>query len=324
MVVAGALVVAAVAFGARSRREASGTRGTTARVAVVVVDGPPPQDGVLTGLWPVQSADYHEVEATVSRYDPHIRKAVTSGAEVIVLPEVAVNVGEDTRARWIEAVTTWARSLEVVIVAPFFDRDVPANTLTVVDPSGAVSTYDKQHPARGMEPPRRKRTPPGSLVATRGGPLALNTVICVDLDYGDLVEPVREAGGILVAPSNDWFGGFDRMHHRTAVWSAVLTGVATVRATGHGISSVYDGAGRVLAERSSAEGPVVLEGSKLIGAVGSPDGTFAVDLDPLSLRAPRSLRTSPSPKRRRRLCPSVLARRWAWSARSFVRAPPVR
>jgi predicted amidohydrolase len=156
-------------------------------------------------------------------------------------------------------VTTWARSHEVVLVAPCFDRDAPANTLTVVDARGSASTYDKQHPARGMEPPRRERTPPGPrLVATRGGDIPLSTVICVDLDYGDLVDPVRSAGGILAAPSNDWFGGFERMHHRTAVWSAVLTGASTVRATGHGISAVYDGAGRVIAEESSSNGPVVL------------------------------------------------------------------
>jgi apolipoprotein N-acyltransferase len=45
---------------------------------------------------------------------------------------------------------------------------------------------------------------------------------------------------------------------RTAIWSAVLTGATVVRATGQGISSVIDGAGRVLAQASSAEGPVVL------------------------------------------------------------------
>lgn len=66
------------------------------------------------------------------------------------------------------------------------------------------------------------------------------------------------AAFFLVAPANDWFLGFDELHHRTAVWSAVMSGVSVLRATGHGISSVTDGAGRVLARQSSREGPVVL------------------------------------------------------------------
>ena len=41
-------------------------------------------------------------------------------------------------------------------------------------------------------------------------------------------------------------------------WAAVMGGVLVVRSTGHGISSIWDGAGRVLKQRSSAGGPVVL------------------------------------------------------------------
>jgi apolipoprotein N-acyltransferase len=63
---------------------------------------------------------------------------------------------------------------------------------------------------------------------------------------------------VLAAPSNDWFGGFEVLHHRSAVWSAVIGGVPIVRATGHGISSIYDVAGRVLLQQTSAAGPVVL------------------------------------------------------------------
>lgn len=258
--VALALVVAALAFGAHSRRRAIlRQRGATVRLAAVVSDGPPPPTGEVDGLWPVRSDDYRDVEATVSRYDPLVRRAAASGAEVIVLPEVAVNIGAHTRDRWAAAVTSWAREHGVAVVAPCFDRDEQVNSLVVVDAEGTASTYDKQHPARGMEPPRRRRCLPGPrVVATRGRRIRLSTVICVDLDYGDLVAPVRAAGGVLAAPSNDWFQGFDVLHHRTAVWSAVLTGVPVVRATGHGISAVFDGAGRVLAERSSADGPVVL------------------------------------------------------------------
>ena len=48
------------------------------------------------------------------------------------------------------------------------------------------------------------------------------------------------------------------MHHRSAVWSAVMAGVPVVRSNGHGISAVYDAAGRVVATANSLDGPVVL------------------------------------------------------------------
>jgi len=83
-------------------------------------------------------------------------------------------------------------------------------------------------------------------------------VICVDLDYADLIAPVRASGGLLVAPSNDWDGPFAALHDRSAVWAAVLTGTTVLRATGHGLCSVRDGAGDILARTSSLNGPTVL------------------------------------------------------------------
>src|SRR5690606_6206026 len=89
---------------------------------------------------------------------------------------------------------------------------------------------------------------------------ALSTAICVDLDYPEIAHSARRAGKVLAAPSNDWFGGFEMLHHRSAVWAAVVGGVPIVRSTGHGISSIYDGAGRVVTQQTSAAGPVVLVG----------------------------------------------------------------
>ena len=109
-----------------------------------------------------------------------------------------------------------------------------------------------------MEPKPTLRTPPGPHhVKTRARTLPLSTVICVDLDYADVIGAAKQAGGVLHAPSNDW-PIFERMHHRTAVWAAAMSGVPVLRSTGHGISSVRDGAGRVLASQSSLTGPVTL------------------------------------------------------------------
>ena len=229
----------------------------TLRVAAVVVDGPNPEDGQVTGLWPMQSPAYRDVEGTLQRYAPHIARAAQANARVAVLPECCVVVDSTNRERWLEGVRGWATAHQITVVAPFVDVDKPLNELAVVDPSGVIADYEKQHPAPRLEPKRTRRMPPGP-TRIHADAASLSTVICVDLDYADLVAPVRKSGGILVVPANDWFMGFAELHHRTAVWSAVLTGVSVLRATGHGISSVTDGSGRVLAQCSSEHGPVVM------------------------------------------------------------------
>jgi predicted amidohydrolase len=259
---AAAVTAAALCLGALGRRgaERRALRGRTLRVAAVVADGPPPPGGEpVDGLWPVRSADYRDVDGTVERYRPLVERAARAGARVVVLPEAAVVVDAISRARWLRAADAWARSLRIAVVAPYFDREKPRNELAVLDGRGSASTYEKQHPGRGLEAQRVLCTPVAPRVVRAGdAEVALGTAICVDLDYSDLVTSVRSMADILVGPSNDWFGGFEVMHHRTAVWAAVLGGKPLVRAAGHGISAIYDGAGRILVSGSSERGPVVL------------------------------------------------------------------
>lgn len=253
-----AFVLAVLAFGwvSLTRATARARRGSPRRVAAVVVDGRPPEHGELTGTWPAESPEYRDVDATLARYQPHVQEAARQGARVIVLPEVSVVAENGAAARWCAGVETWARDLDVAIVAPYFDAATPRNTLAVIDQSGLIAHHDKQHPARGAEPPCLTKMEVGPHRLADGG--SLSTAICVDLDYSDTARSARRAGALLAAPSNDWPGGFEVLHHRSAVWAAVMAGVPVVRATGQGISSVYDAAGHVVTQQSSAAGPVVL------------------------------------------------------------------
>jgi predicted amidohydrolase len=197
------------------------------------------------------------VDGTLRRYERHVAAAASAGAELIVLPEVAVRGDARSRHQWIAGVSAWARAHRIAIVAPYFDQSRPVNELVVLGREGQeLVGYEKQHPAP-IEPPRRQRMPPGVARLDGPSPVMVSTVICVDLDYNDLAPHVRRTGGLLAAPSNDW-PVFEALHHRTAVWAAVMSGTSLIRATGHGTSAAYDPAGYVLAHQSSLEGPVVL------------------------------------------------------------------
>ena len=256
VVAALAMVSAAVAFGAWSLRSVRlrVARSERLRVAAVVADC---EIKGATGLAAFEDPAYRDVAATVRRYERLVEQAAAQAARLLVLPEVCVYVDDGSRSHWLEAVSRWAREHRLSIVAPFFYAgDPPKNELVLVDGRGIVAGYEKQHPGPRLEPPRQRRTPIGPhATGTSSAGFCVSTVICVDLDYTDLVAPARRGGGILAAPSNDWFDGFEHFHHRTAVWAAVTTGLSVVRATGHGISSIYDGVGRVIAQRSSALGP---------------------------------------------------------------------
>lgn len=254
LTIVGALLGLARRSLARTRRAIE--RLPRVRVAAVVVNGAPPEDAQPDGLWPSRSPEYRDVAAALARYAPRVREAAAAGAALVVLPEAAVVTDGEGARRFTEGARAWAAEHRVTVVAPYVDLSVPTNTLCVAEPSGSVWHHDKQHPVRGLEPPPRVVGPPGSRMLATG--LRLSTVLCVDLDYADLVAPMRSAGGLLVAPSNDWGDGFDALHDRSAVWAAVLTGRTVLRSTGHGFCSVRDGAGRVLARASSFDGPTVL------------------------------------------------------------------
>jgi predicted amidohydrolase len=252
MLAGSAVLVGALSFGTLSLRRAgrrSNEGERRVRVAAVVVD--PPRD------WLPPSSEGFALDQTIARYAVAMRRAAEARARVILLPELALRVTAESRERSMGAVSEWARQSGAVVVAPFFDASECLNGLHIVDPTGAVvARYEKQHPSP-TEPKRRERTPPIAWHIAAPEDVTLSAVICVDLDYADLVSPVRRRGGILLVPSHDW-PELEHLHHRTAVWAAVMAGVPVVRATGHGTSAAFDAAGRVLARSSSFEGPVVL------------------------------------------------------------------
>lgn len=220
----------------------------TLRVAALVADA--------KGLASQEDLD-RNVGAAIERYEGLLARAREAGARVVVLPEVTVTIGPSTRDAWFAALARWAGEGEHLLIAGYYDELSRQNLSAAFSPRGRlIAEYEKQHPGP-HEPKRHQRMAP--LTCRRPAPdvSAISCVICADLDYPDLLRPVARAGGLLAAPANDW-PRLEDLHHRTAVWSVVGARVPLVRATGHGISAVWDASGRVLARASSLEGPVAL------------------------------------------------------------------
>jgi apolipoprotein N-acyltransferase len=242
------LVAAALTFGAVSYRRTVARLDHQQRLRVAAVAACPE-------TFDDNAPEYADIDAAIDRYQPHIDRAVAQGAQLIVLPEYAVKVSSQTRQRWLDAISRWARQAHARVVAGLGQTQPAKDQLVIADQTGQIAaTYDKQHPAPGLEPKPDTRTPPA---LDPRAPFPVSAVVCVDLDYPDLVRPVSRTGGVLAVPANDW-PEIVQMHHRSAVWSAVMAGVPVIRSTGHGISAVYDAAGRVLARANSLNGPVVL------------------------------------------------------------------
>lgn len=123
--------------------------------------------------------------------------------------------------RWIAAATGWARAHHVTLVAPYVDLEVVQHALCD-RPIGAQVLLRQAAPGARARAGTARRATSGPVPLESGWPLS--TVICVDLDYPDLIAPVRRTAGLLVVPANDWAGGFDAVHDRSAAWAAVLTG----------------------------------------------------------------------------------------------------
>lgn len=248
---AAVVIAAALAFGRASYRRAIDRAGRGVPLRVAAVSASPAAFDVYGG--PPHVPGYSDVDATIGRYQPHIAAAIARGARLIVLPEYAVIVSAVNRQQWLAALSRWG-------------PPGPRAGGQRRDRAGQEPAGDRRPDRGDRGDPRQAapRTQPRTTTGERdapallpGTPLPLCAVQCVDLDYPDLIRPVSRAGGVLAVPVDDW-KEITGMHHRSAVWSAVMAGVPVVRSAGHGISSVYDSVGRVVATADSLDGPVVL------------------------------------------------------------------
>jgi predicted amidohydrolase len=253
LAVAASVLAGAVAFGVLDARKRRAAIDRAPRVRVAAVASNPVveagEDYLTTG-----ADDRKDIAGMIDTYGPLVEQAAGQGARLVVLPEIAAWVTESNRPTWIAALQDWTRAHSLWLVSGILELEEPVNRLVMVDPAGdVVASYDKQHPLGGGEPKRNAKMPPATVEGPEG---ELSAVLCYDLDYPDITRAVALHGGLLAVPSADW-REIQELHHRAAIWGAVLSGATVVRAN-IGVSSIIDPAGRVLCRASSFDGPVVL------------------------------------------------------------------
>lgn len=199
---------------------------------------------VATDPATVRAAFAPTVDELVERTDAE----AAAGAKIVVWPETQAKVLDRDRPALLARVAEIARRHQTYVNTAFglYTDQAPfvRNISSLVTPAGQVAwTYDKTHPTP-MEP-MRPGTGPVPLLDTPYGRLA--SVICYDADFPALV---RQPADILLVPAADW-SGFEYLHAQKAVFRAVENGYAIVRPSAHGVSTVIDGQGRMVAQNDS-------------------------------------------------------------------------
>jgi apolipoprotein N-acyltransferase len=228
----------AVALALRGER---GAGALGAALAIAVIAGgyarlAAPQSAPLrvAAISVVPAADAHAIDLA-PRYAAAIRSAASDGVKVVVTPETGVE------SETLAPIRAAARDTGTLVVTGTHNRAPQRNMAVVFVPGKPAVTYDKRH-----------RLLPGEAVftpGTRSGLIGdgMATAICKDLDFPRTIRADAQGGiRLMMVPANDfWLDGW--MHARQAILRGVENGFAVLRVASHGLATISDDRGRVLA-----------------------------------------------------------------------------
>lgn len=196
-----------------------------------------------------------EAERVTSDLFARTQRAAAAGARIIVWPETAAIVTEQTAPSVIKIAATLARAENLYLALPLGvirhrARPWPAgdgaidNKVLLLAPSGeTIAEYRKTIAVPG---PEAELLVPGSgtlpIVNTPYGRIGL--AICFDLDFPQLMRKATGAD-LLLVPASDW-PGITPYHSDMARLRSIEGGYALVRAAHKGRSIATDARGRIL------------------------------------------------------------------------------
>jgi apolipoprotein N-acyltransferase len=196
-----------------------------------------------------------DAQRLMSDYAAQVQTLLKQGAQVVVAPEKIVVV-QDENIKPVDDLFAAAASASGSPVVIGVARQAPKewlNEARVYTP-GKTSPlmYEKHH----MLPPFESKFTVGNSRTLLQEPSGLwGVTICKDMDFPGLSrEYGRDGVGLLLVPAWD-FDADGWLHGRMAILRGVEDGFSIARAPRHGILSVSDSRGRVLAEQSTTAAP---------------------------------------------------------------------
>ncbi len=183
-------------------------------------------------------------------YVKEISELAEQGAKVIVLPERAVNINNETENIIIGMLGTVAKQNQVFIIVGYtnYRNKQELNSALVINDEGkVVADYDKVHLVTGLE----NRFVPGKEIGLfKMQDWQLGISICKDLDFPDYIKKYGTGGAnILTIPAWD-FGIDDWLHSRMSILRGVENGFSELRTAREGRLTISDCFGRVNYESS--------------------------------------------------------------------------
>lgn len=218
------------------------------------------REAAATGDWSSLIAASTPANVDVLR---RTRDAVASGTRLIVWSEGAAivpSLDESTFTLALRRAAFGATvAMGVVVFDPGADRPL-RNELWWVGPTGEIAVRQaKARPVPGWEADHMAGgEPPTPFVDPDLGRLA--GVVCFDADFPGISASVGRGARLLAVPANDW-PEIARLHADMARLRAIELGVPVLRAADHGVLSIFDARGRVIAEST---------GDTLLGRIALP------------------------------------------------------
>ena len=211
----------------------------------------------------IDHPDFQKENLVTEYYAKQVADLAARGAELVVLPERAININKETAVDIISILSNAAKQNHVFIITGYtnYRNDQERNSALVINAGGnLILDYNKVHLLKGLENQFTPGSGPGLFKLNE---VQAGTAICKDLDFPGYIKKYGKSNvSFLFIPAWD-FEKDDWLHSRMAVLRGVENGFAEVRAARQGRLTISDCYGRVTYEANSSHG----QGASLLGKV---------------------------------------------------------
>jgi apolipoprotein N-acyltransferase len=187
-------------------------------------------------------------------YAQQISMLASQGAQIVVLPERALNINKETDSAVMNILINTAKQDHVYIITGytnFKDADERNSSLVISADGNVLADYNKVYLVTGLE----DQFKPGSQTALfKFNSIQAGTAICKDLDFPGYIKQYGDDDiRILCIPAWD-FVTDDWLHSRMAILRGVENGFSEIRTARQGRLTISDSYGKVNAEANSSAG----------------------------------------------------------------------